>query len=126
MKKMTKAQFKKAFNMALDGIGNDLINELVRVAPVDTGFLRESMRHEVVDGKLNIHMPEYAFFVEFGTAPHIIKPVNAKSLHWKNGGKDVFAKVVHHPGTDPNPFIRSTINAHLRDIIYVNLQRQLA
>jgi hypothetical protein len=72
-------------------------------------------------------MPEYAFFIEFGTRPHIIRAVNAKALHWKNSsGGDVFAKVVHHPGTEPYPFIRNAINTKLRDIVYDNLQRQLA
>jgi hypothetical protein len=125
MKKMTMTEFNEKFTKALDGTGNDLINELVRVAPVDTGFLRESMRHEVVNNKLNIHMPEYAFYVEFGTNAHEIRAVNAKALHWKSGGKDHFAKVVWHPGTDPNPFIRRTINTKLRDIFYINLKRQL-
>lgn len=58
------------------------------------------------------------------TKPHIIRPVNAKSLHWKSGGEDVFASVVYHPGTTPNPFIRRTINTKLRDIVYNNFKRQ--
>ncbi len=126
MKTMTKQEFKSAFDLALTGIGNDLINELVIAAPVDTSFLRISMRYEVVNSKLNIHMPEYAFYIEFGTAPHEIRAVNKKALHWKKGGKDYFAKVVWHPGTEPNPFIRKTINTKLRDIIYINLKRQLS
>jgi len=125
MKKMTMTEFKKAFHIALSGVGNDFVNELVRTAPVDTGFLRESIRYDVEGETINFTMPEYAFFVEFGTAPHEIRPVNAKALHWKSGGKDFFAKVVHHPGTDPNPFIRVAINTKLRDIIYTNLARQL-
>lgn len=126
MKTMTKKEFAQALNLSLEGIGNDFINELVKAAPVDTGFLRNSISYEVVNNVLNIRMPEYAFFVEFGTMPHLIQAVNKKSLHWKSGGKDHFAKVVHHPGTDPNPFIRLTINTKLRDIIYTNLQRQLS
>lgn len=125
IKKMTMQEFRKAFNLALYGIGNDFVNELVRTAPVDTGFLRNSVRYEVTGNKLNIHMPEYAFYIEFGTAPHIIRAVNAKALHWKMGGKDMFAKVVHHPGTEPFPFIRAAINTKLRDIVYNNLKRQL-
>jgi hypothetical protein len=126
MKKMTRAEFRKAFHNALAGIGNDFVNELVRVAPVDTGFLRNSIRYEVDGNKLNILMPDYAFHVEFGTRPHIIRPKTAGSLHWKSEGKDVFRMMVHHPGTEPNPFIRRTINTKLRDIVYTNLKRQLA
>jgi len=126
IKRMTITEFNNAFNLALNGIGNDFVNELVRTAPVDTGFLKNTIRYEVVGHKLNIHMPEYAFCVEFGTNPHIIRAVNAKALHWKTDGKDHFATMVHHPGTEPNPFIRRAINTKLRDIVYDNLRRQLS
>lgn len=126
MKTMTSAEFKAAFNLALNGIGNDFVNELVRIAPVDTGFLRESISYTVNNNTIEVSMPEYGFYIEFGTAPHTIVPVNAKALHWKSGGSDVFAKVVHHPGTTPNPFLRRTINTKLRGIVYTNLKRQLS
>jgi len=46
----------------------------------------------------------YAAFVEFGTAPHMIFPKVKKALHW--GGDDgPVVKYVHHPGTKPNPFM---------------------
>jgi hypothetical protein len=47
-------------------------------------------------------VPQAAFVVR-GTRPHIIqgRPV----LHWlDDGGNDVFARTVHHPGTKPNRF----------------------
>jgi hypothetical protein len=125
MKSMTPSEFRQAFHNALDGIGNDFVNELVKVAPVDTSYLRNNINHEVVGNTVEIHAPEYALYLEFGTKPHEIRPVNAKALHWKSGKKDVFAMVVHHPGTQPQPFIRPLINTKLRDIIYKNLHRQL-
>lgn len=125
MKTMTQKEFNDAFDRALEGVGNDFVNELVRVAPVDTGNLRNRINYSVVGKQINITMPDYAFYVEFGTKPHEITPKNAKALHWKVGTKDVFAKKVMHPGTEPYPFIRSTINTKLRDIIYNNLKRQL-
>jgi hypothetical protein len=124
--KMTRAQFNQSLKMALRGIGNDFVNELVRTCPVDTGFLRESIRYEVNDNVINIHMADYAFYVEFGTMPHEITPTTAKALHWKSGGKDIFATHVWHPGTDPQPFIRTAINTKLRDIVYENLVRQIS
>jgi hypothetical protein len=42
------------------------------------------------------------------TAPHVIEAKPGNTLHWKSGGKDVFAKKVNHPGTMANPFIRRT------------------
>ena len=48
---------------------------------------------------------EYAGFVNDGTAPHIIRPRRAQALRFVVGGRVVFAKVVHHPGTRGNPFL---------------------
>jgi len=48
--------------------------------------------------------------VVHNTRPHVIKPVSAKALHWKSGGKDFFAKSVNHPGTNPQPYFRPARN----------------
>lgn len=57
---------------------------------------------------------EYGPDVEFGTGPHLIRPVNAKALAFKNkAGKMVFTKLVKHPGTKAQPFIRPPINLML-------------
>ena len=63
----------------------------------------------------------YAAFVELGTRPHIIRPRNRQALRFPAAGAKVtlagrvrsgqgngayaFAKVVHHPGTKPYPFL---------------------
>lgn len=58
----------------------------------------------------------YAAYVELGTKPHVIRPRNRKVLAWpaggarlsgsaRRGGKMAFARVVHHPGTKPYPFL---------------------
>jgi hypothetical protein len=61
----------------------------------------------------------YARYVEFGTAPHQIRPRNKKALRWsrnqnrltgspRSGATDlVFATVVNHPGTRAKPYLRS-------------------
>lgn len=61
--------------------------------------LRESQ--EAISGKVWSEGVAYANIHEFGgrTKPHIIMPVNAKALHFFVGGNEVFAKVVHHPGS---------------------------
>lgn len=38
-------------------------------------------------------------FVEWDTRPHLIEPVRAQALHFRMGGREVFAKRVRHPGT---------------------------
>jgi len=98
-------------------IGLLMVNELVRNAPVDKGLLRQSIRYEVKGDNIEFNMIDYALFVEYGTVPHVIKAKNAKALHWKSGGKDVFAKWVNHPGTKAQPFIRNSFYHKLKGII---------
>lgn len=40
-------------------------------------------------------------YFEYGTQPHIIKAKGTAPLHWidEDTGEDVFARIVHHPGT---------------------------
>jgi hypothetical protein len=68
------------------------------------------------DGKLSANPGElesivgtnvdYAPAIEFGTKPHVIEPKNAKALHFKIGGVDIFAKKVNHPGFKGESFLR--------------------
>jgi hypothetical protein len=50
---------------------------------------------------------DYSAHVEFGTAPHEIKPKSKKALAFVSGGQKVVVKSVQHPGTRPNPFMRN-------------------
>lgn len=60
----------------------------------------------------------YAAYVELGTRPHVIRPRNKRLLSWTEGkrlsgrprtgaaaGARFFARVVHHPGTKPQPYL---------------------
>lgn len=77
----------------------------------------------------------YAPFVEFGTAPHLIKPKRARVLSWQTGGggryvtsrtgrqyyqsskgERSFSMVVHHPGTKPKPFMEKIAARSTGDI----------
>lgn len=66
-----------------------------------SGFMKVDLTWDLRDddGK-PIH-----FFLEFGTSPHIIRPKGklfggADALHWVGPtGKDIFAKIVRHPGS---------------------------
>jgi phage gpG-like protein len=57
---------------------------------------------------------KYAGIHEFGgkTAPHDIYPTKADALHFVVGGREVFAKVVHHPGSQmpERSFLRSSLH----------------
>lgn len=60
----------------------------------------------------------YAAYVELGTRPHVIRPRTKSVLSWTEGkrlsgrarsgaaaGRRFFARVVHHPGTKPQPYL---------------------
>ncbi len=79
-------------------------------APWRTGKLAQSIVKEVDGLEASVGpVVSYAGFVEFGTAPHEIRPIHAHVLAFKSAeGKMVFAPLVHHPGTKPNPFMHRT------------------
>lgn len=129
---------KELLNMALPEIARRAQNELVITCPVDTGRLKNSIKIIPYGKGLLIKMVDYGALVEFGTPPHIIKPKDKDVLHWhkqkgrtqhshphsKGMGKDAFfSKEVKHPGTRPNPFVRTMINTKLRQIIIEELMR---
>lgn len=90
----------------------DVQNEARRRAPVDTGRLRSSIvsRAEtsgrsigyVVGSNVN-----YAAAVEYGTAPHVIKPKYKRALYWPGAAHPVAQ--VNHPGTSAQPFLRPAV-----------------
>jgi hypothetical protein len=84
--------------------------------PIRTGYLVQNWGFEI--GNLTARWypkAQYAPYVEFGTAPHIIKPVNARVLANAKTG-EIFGTLVHHPGTKPNPFMERILGSAQPDI----------
>lgn len=84
--------------------------------PVRTGYLVQNWAFEI--GNLQARWyprASYAPYVEFGTGPHEIKPVNRRVLANVETGH-VFGPVVHHPGTKANPFMERIVAAAQPDI----------
>jgi HK97 gp10 family phage protein len=81
-------------------------------APVRNGRLLGSIRKDVrgLEATIGPTVP-YAIYVEYGTLPHEIRPVYASVLRFEVEGKIVFTRLVHHPGTRAQPFIRETAEA---------------
>ncbi len=85
------------------------VNASGRPGPnVDTGRLRSSIHWRLVTGPGGLYAEvgttvSYARGLEFGNAPHVIRPNTKKALWWK-GAKNPWA-VVHHPGNRPLPFL---------------------
>jgi len=112
-------------NLNLEPLAQDLPGEIVpefvekladacldnayKRAPWRSGFLAMSLTKNV-DGNTAQVTPtaSYAAFVSLGTRPHQIRPRNAKVLPFPGGqlGGMVFAAVVNHPGTQPNPYLQ--------------------
>ena len=86
-------------------------------APVRSGRLLGSIEKRVqgLEGSVGPTVP-YAVYVEYGTAPHEIRPVFSKVLAFEVNGRMVFSPIVHHPGTKPNPFVRKTMEDVQRKI----------
>ncbi|SHT27460.1 Uncharacterised protein [Mycobacteroides abscessus subsp. abscessus] len=83
-------------------------------APVRTGNLGRQVNEghigftgpRTVSGSVG-NNARYAVYVHEGSRPHLIRPRNAKALRFQIGGRTVFAKLVHHPGTKARPFLRN-------------------
>lgn len=116
-------QIKQAIDRAIPAIAIELRTALKISSPVDTARLRSSIDVVSSGNKLIVTMVDYGKFIEFGTLPHIIRPKNKKALSWKGAAHPV--KMVRHPGTRPNPFIRTTVRRKLPHIIMRNIGREL-
>ena len=89
------------------------------IAPVRTGAYRDSI-HVEQNGPLDFSIvadASYAAFIEFGTAPHIIIPSQAKVLAFDVGGETVFAKYVMHPGTPAFMTIHTAKKDNMANIV---------
>ena len=90
---------------------NFLLTEMEIRVPVDTGELRESLGVRVEPNRVLVGpSAKYAPYVEFGTAPHVIK-AKGKALAFKVNGRIIYRKQVHHPGTKAQPFVRPAYDA---------------
>lgn len=89
-------------------------NESMKEAPVNKSFgggnLRQNIRARMMTKLSGIieALAPYSFWVHEGTAPHIIRAKNKSVLANVRTGQ-FFGKVVHHPGTKPNPFFTRAI-----------------
>lgn len=89
----------------------DAARKLVRVR---TGRLLATIRREWGTGPLGAHvdvvagkegLTPYLGYELGGTAPHVIRPTRRKVLRFISGGRVVFAREVHHPGTRGSHFL---------------------
>lgn len=109
-----ETEFSKIFGFLL-------AQEFQKAAPKNTGELARSFIATLKTDPsfISFILPDYFYYVEFGTVAHIIKPKNKKALYWK--GAEHPYKIVRHPGTKPNPFVRNTINTKTEELVQKTL-----
>jgi hypothetical protein len=84
--------------------------------PIRTGYLVQNWGFSI--GQLQASWypkASYAPYVEFGTKPHTIVPINKQVLANTQTGQ-IFGTIVHHPGTKPNDFMGKIVAAAQPDI----------
>ena len=88
-------------------------------------FVRDSTGAAVYVGDLDDSVP-HARYHHDGTNPHTIRPVRARMLRFTvAGGAVVFAHVVNHPGTRPNPYLVDAARAAGLDVRGLNGGRRV-
>ena len=95
-----------------------LINHTKDNTPYKTGFLGNPANWTGVLTPMSLAWKpnaSYAPFVEFGTKPHDIWPVNKLALYWPGAANPY--KHVNHPGTKANDFMNRIAVAATPDII---------
>jgi len=116
------AKLKAKIIEFLDELSRFAEQRMRELAPERTGKLRKSIRRRLnlarLEGEVGPTVP-YAVYVEFGTRPHIIRPVRAQALRFEVEGQIVFAKLVRHPGTKGQFFVRQTAEETEREASHV-------
>lgn len=97
-RRMRRAE-ETARRLAPGGMSRGISSRVEREGNEMTGFLTSSHPATI--------------YVVSGTRPHIIRPVRAQALRFTVGGRVVYAKIVHHPGTRPNDFMAEALRAAL-------------
>jgi HK97 gp10 family phage protein len=104
----------KELNVAVERVVLKIESSAKRNAPVNKksggGSLRQSIKSRmtgVASGEITVGA-SYGIYVHEGTRPHQIRIRVKKVLADKRAGR-IFGKVVNHPGTKANPFLRKAV-----------------
>lgn len=132
------AQIVEAARLGLRDTVVNVTNDAVKGSPKKTGHNARSIAAEVsgmgvvasggeggvervVDDKkiegAVYSTSGYGGHLETGTKPHIIEAKNASVL---TDGKNFFGKIVHHPGTTAQPYIKPAVNRNFTEEKYAN------
>jgi hypothetical protein len=110
----------------LDRRATNVQLHMVRGAPKRTGRLVSTIRKNRGRSALGPHvdilvgrrgLTDYLGYILRGTPPHLIRAIQNRpnaTLRFMVGGRIVYARVVRHPGTEPNDFMNRALPEALR------------
>lgn len=109
MKDLDPSKVTEVKSKGLEYAAQETVRTLMLNSPVDHGLLKSWFIESIDDSEAHIHTPaEYAQYVNEGTSPYVIEPVNKKALYWE--GADHPVKRVHHPGIKGKHFVEDSIS----------------
>jgi hypothetical protein len=102
------AHLDAALARTMTHLVQDIAADAQALVRVNTGRLKASIKWELdgTTGRVSTDV-DYWRHVEYGTAPHIIRPSTKKALYWP--GADHPVAKVNHPGTPAFPFMRPAL-----------------
>lgn len=119
---------------AVEDTAQDIYQDVMKLAPENTGKYKESIKvskpkHEkgkvsveiytdmVLESKLLHKRYNLGRLLENGTNPHLILPTDPNGvLHFiDKNGKEVFTKIVQHPGTREQPHFSPALRKNRRN-----------
>lgn len=112
-----RSEIKRAMSNSVQTVKNTA----QRIVAYKTGTLRRSIYTEVSGDSLHgivgqdSNVARYGSYIEFGTRPHIIYPVNGKALFWKGASHPM--RSVKHPGTIAKPFMQPALEQNVNKIV---------
>lgn len=114
---MARVEFVPGWEKKLDNaisdfmkdLADDVLDDMRRFCPVDTGRLKADLGDEVQGkyARIGARSVPYAIYVEEGVGPHIIEPNSAEALYWPGATHPV--EEVHHPGYEGRHFMKRAL-----------------
>ena len=103
------SKYPEAKSQGMQYAAQEMVRTLQMNSPVDHGLLKQWFIDSISDEEAHIKTPAaYAEYVNDGTGPYIIEPVNKKALYWE--GADHPVAYVVHPGITGQHFIEQSID----------------
>lgn len=90
-------------------LSDEVLDDMQRTCPVDTGALLADLGDEVHGkyARIGARSVPYAIYAEEGAGPHLIEPNSANALDWPGASHPV--NEVHHPGYEGSHFMKRAL-----------------